>query len=150
MFKVGAVEPTAVARPSGPDHAGVGLRRPRAAALTSMPTELLYQEGLRLLGARDWTGAVRELRQAVAAQPGHAEARVALGRALAALGELEGAERLLLEALRLRPELVDALIELGAVLALSAGWCGSSSRPRRSQSSASSASPASRRTMPSR
>jgi tetratricopeptide (TPR) repeat protein len=60
--------------------------------------------------------AAAVLQTAVGAAPESSEARLRLGRQLAALGDLAGAQKHLEEALRLRPDWFEALGELGVVL----------------------------------
>lgn len=71
---------------------------------------------------QQWLAELGSERQAVAAHPGSAEAWLALGRALHALGNTPGAEQAINQALKRNPELSDALIERGVLLADDAKW----------------------------
>jgi tetratricopeptide (TPR) repeat protein len=78
--------------------------------------------GMDALDARDWNAAVENLRRAVALAPGNAVMRLNFGTALSLNGDAAGAERELLEAVRLDPRLAKAHFALGVLAQDAQRW----------------------------
>ncbi|MGQ0677017.1 MAG: O-linked N-acetylglucosamine transferase family protein, partial [Rhodospirillales bacterium] len=79
--------------------------------------QLLYAYGLCLLESGAHGDGTRLMADLVALRPGDAAARYALGKALAAAGEAEAAETHLRQAAVLKPDMGEAWLELGNLLA---------------------------------
>lgn len=77
--------------------------------------ETLYRDGVAARHAGDPARAVALLRQAVAAEPDNADARLQLGLALTALGRLDEAEAELRRTLEIAPGYEDARIALARI-----------------------------------
>ena len=78
--------------------------------------EPVFAEGVRLLLARDFSGAERACEQALGVNPGRAQGWYLLGRARQELGKLEEAVQAHRRAVELQPGLAEAHNNLGIVL----------------------------------
>jgi tetratricopeptide (TPR) repeat protein len=90
--------------------------------LAAAEAEAAYLKGLEALKRGDATVAIEPLREAVAGDPAHYQARLQLGDALIAAGKYEAAQGAFREAIKLRPAvpegrigLADAQIKAGRV-----------------------------------
>lgn len=81
-----------------------------------------YQAGLRLIEARDWTGAVEELRQAVRLEPSWVAALYGLGYVLAEMTDFEGAILQFERALEFEPDNVHVVDCLGGIYLTMRDW----------------------------
>jgi tetratricopeptide (TPR) repeat protein len=91
---------------------------------------------------QQWLAELALDREAVAGRPQDAQSYLALGRDLHALGETEAASQAVDQALRLQPNLTQALIEKGSILADQSKWTEAARAFRSAATTAPDSAPA--------